>query len=155
MTAQTASKPLDLSQFEGHTPDAWIVQAFDIPGNQRSVRILKKDAEEEAYEWRVAGATTEIFPLYTTAPSLLSLAREQRERIAALEAENARLREALAIGYAMAEDSADYAAECLGHHLLALGETTEKNKRTAERLREAVRAAKDAQTLFESILELP
>lgn len=62
------------------------------------------------------------------------------------------LLDALAIGLAMAEDAQEYAQETLAEHLLALGETTQKNKTKATRIRQDIAAAKDAQIPSRGIL---
>jgi hypothetical protein len=49
-------------------PDAWLVVATREDVTHIAFR-RKKDAEQDAYEWRINGATTEILPLYCAHPS--------------------------------------------------------------------------------------
>lgn len=53
-----------LSQYVLGEPDAWLVRATrDGKANCVAFR-RKQDAEQDAYEWRINGATTEVLPLF-------------------------------------------------------------------------------------------
>ena len=61
-------------------------------------------------------------------------------------------RELIAIALGIAEDAQDSSKELLAIHLRERGESTVRNKRKADFLRENISATRDAQHLFKKFL---
>ena len=89
MTTTKPAAPLDLSQFEGHTPGPWFIRNFS------SQRCILANQSGGCITYVDLTLRRKNALLLENAPALLAECRAQRDKIAALQADKAKLREAL------------------------------------------------------------